>query len=436
MPDVTTELTTSYHNSAIEDMMGRPPGWLLRSGLSVVAISVVVALSLAALISYPERVEAPFVLQTKKVPLAVNAGAVNYVDTMLVGDEQKVSVGDTLLIFRSDGDWRTLRQLDRYLRKAATSTLSKLPAVPTHDYPVAIERVVGQLNAVIESYASYRSTNGTDSQLAALESEIEQAAALSSSLEEQVRLYDEELTYKDLNLKRARGMKADSLISSQEAESIEEQTLAAYRQREVLVASDAQNRLRINQAGQQILRLRLDHRERLAEFERLIRQQLRLLRAAADEYSLQYFIIAREAGTIDWMPEVREDALVGGGVPLGFLIPEWIRSVKVARLSLPTQGAGRVALGDEVVLELDAYPSREFGQIEGGLVAVDAVAIADEKQGFVRQATVALPDSLVTSYGMAVPFQYNLTGMARIITEERTLLQRLTDQVLNLSQNS
>jgi hypothetical protein len=123
-------------------------------------------------------------------------------------------------------------------------------------------------------------------------------------------------------------------------------------------------------------------------------------------------------------------------VPLGFLIPEWIRSVKVARLSLPTQGAGRVALGDEVVLELDAYPSREFGQIEGGLVAVDAVAIADEKQGFVRQATVALPDSLVTSYGMAVPFQYNLTGMARIITEERTLLQRLTDQVLNLSQNS
>jgi hypothetical protein len=46
-----------------------------------------------------------------------------------------------------------------------------------------------------------------------------------------------------------------------------------------------------------------------------------------------------------------------------------------------------------------------------------------------------MADSLVTTYGERLPFQYNLTGAARIITRDRTLLQRLFDQFLNLSKN-
>ena len=435
MPVDTTTPSVQYRDSAIQDMMGRPPGWLLRSGIGVVAVSVAVLLGLTALISYPERVEAPFVLQTETVPLAVNAGAANYVDAMPVADRAAVLPGDTLLVFRSDGDWRTVRTLHSYLDSADPQKLNAINIIPVQNYPSDVAAVVGQLNAIIHASRSYQSTNGVAAQIAALQREIGQAEALSGSLNRQVALYDRELGYKTLNVERARKMKADSLISRQEAESIEEQTLTAQRQREVLVAGDAQNKLRVNQLDQQILKLQLDHRERRADFERQVRQQLQLLRAALEGFSLQYFVIAQEAGVIDWMPEVREDALVGGSTPLGYLIPDQVSSKKVARLTLPPAGAGRIALGDRVILELDAYPSRQYGQVMGKLVAVDAVALPDENRQFGRQATVALADTLRTSYGTQVPFQYNLTGVARIITKERTLLQRLTDQLFNLTQN-
>ena len=335
MPDTATTPDAQFRDSAIQDMLGRPPGWLLRSGLSVIAVVVAVIVGLAAVIRYPERVEAPFVLQTETVPLAVNAGTGNYVEALLVGDRASVLPGDTLIVFRSDGDWRTVNQLHTYL--SAVSNVGQLDPVPLLNYPSRIAPPVGQLNTTLRAYASYRLTNGVAAQITALQREIDQAEALSGSLNRQVTLYDKELDYKNSNVERARALERDSLISTQEAEVIEEQTISAHRQREVLVAGDAQNQLRINQLDQQILKLQLDHRERRAEFERQLRQQLQLLQAAIDEFSLQYFVLAREAGTIDWLPEVREGAMVQAGTPLGFIIPRDASDRKVAPAAPPVR---------------------------------------------------------------------------------------------------
>ena len=431
MPETTLISDAQYRDSAIQDMLGRPPGWLLRSGLTVIALTVAVVLGLAAVIRYPERVEAPFVLQTETVPLAVHAGAGNYVEAILVEDRQPIAVGDTLMVFRSDGNWRTTRQLRAWLEEEDSDETS----ATDQNYPSVIAPVVSELQGIRKGRQSYLQTNGVTEQVAALEREVEEAGRLSGSLQRQVDLYDRELGYKRMNVERARTMEEQELISKQEAEAIEEQTIGALRQREVLVAGDVQNSLRVNQLRQQILQLELDHRERLAEFDRQWMLQRQALVATLDRFELDQFVIAREVGTIDWLPEVREGALVSSSVPLGFIIPKQGGSRKVARLQLPTDGEGRVALGDEVLLALDAYPSREFGQLTGEVLTIDPVAQLDAEQQYGRLATVLLPDSLVSSYGRPLSFQYNLTGTARIITEERTLLERLLDQFFNLSEN-
>lgn len=87
-------------------------------------------------------------------------------------------------------------------------------------------------------------------------------------------------------------------------------------------------------------------------------------------------------------------------------------------------------------MDLAAYPFREFGQLQGKVTDIDAVAVPDAQGMFRRTVTVALPDSLVTTYGRRINFQQNLTGTARIITQDRTLLERLFDQFLNLNNNS
>jgi hypothetical protein len=259
---------------------------------------------------------------------------------------------------------------------------------------------------------------------------------LSKSLGRQVALYEKELDYQQKQTDRMQSLEKDGIVSTQEAEQAASQTISARRQREVLVSSDIQNQLRVQQLRQQILQRKLIHREQMADFDRQVRTQLKLLRSALTEYRDRYFLIAREAGVLTWQPAVREEATVSPSEPLGFLRGNGDTQTMVARLQLPSLGMGKVTAGDRVILDFAAYPSREYGQVEGTLLSLDPIALPDQQGNYLRLATVALPDTLQTSYGKTLPFQYNLTGTARIITAERTLLARLLDQFLNLTKNT
>ena len=161
-----------------------------------------------------------------------------------------------------------------------------------------------------------------------------------------------------------------------------------------------------------------------------------MLRTALDEFRDRYVLIARESGTLSWQPSVRAQAMVGPAEPIGYLLPADGDDKVVARLQLPSLGQGKISLGDKVILDFSAYPSREYGQVEGKLTSLAPVALPDQNGQYLRLATVALPDTLLISYGKTLPFRYNLSGTARVITAERTLLQRLLDQFLNLTQNT
>lgn len=452
--------------------MGKPPGWLLHSGLMAIALVFLVGLGLTALIRYPEKVEAPFLLQTETIPLALHAGAMNAIDTVFAKNGAPVTAGDTLLVFRSEVDWRPVKALDHWLttveqelyirsQENKETTLQNLPSLqhlsslqylshfqhlqrlPSPEergrgrgFPAQIQTPITTLQTILQAQASYKKTNGLSAETAAYEREIADAHRLSKSLGRQVELYEKELGYQQKQADRMLGLGKDGIVSTQEVEQAAAQTVGARRQREVLVSSDIQNQLRVQQLRQQILQRRLAHREQLADFERQLLVQLKLLRTALDEFRDRYVLIARESGTLSWQPSVRAQAMVGPAEPIGYLLPADGDDKVVARLQLPSLGQGKISLGDKVILDFSAYPSREYGQVEGKLTSLAPVALPDQNGQYLRLATVALPDTLLTSYGKTLPFRYNLSGSARVITAERTLLQRLLDQFLNLTQNT
>lgn len=449
----TQPTTGQFRDTAIQDMMGNPPGWLLRSGLGSLAVVLLLLLGLAAVIPYPEKIDAPFVLQTQTVPLALHAGAMGVVEAMVAADGSTVSHGDTLLIFRSETDWRAVGRLDR-----AVSTLERkldataatgrngsvareiapvLAELPVSDrYLGSIQTPVTGLRTTLRALNSYRLNNGVNAEIGTYQREIADASRLSGSIGKQVDLYDQELGYQESQLERMTGLEADGIVSTQEAEDVAARTVGARRQREVLVSSDIQNQLRMQQLRQQITKLRNQHVERLAEFDRQLLSQLRQLRAALDAFRERYVLVARETGTINWLPDTRPQATVSSANPLGYLLPDAASQQLVARTELPAVAQGKVAPGNRVVLDFAAYPAREYGQVNGTLLKLDPVATLNAREEYVRRAEIALPESLTTSYGDQIPFQYNLTGSARFLVAKRTFLERLFDEILNLTKNT
>lgn len=89
-------------------------------------------------------------------------------------------------------------------------------------------------------------------------------------------------------------------------------------------------------------------------------------------------------------------------------------------LLLSINQSGKVREGQRVQINLDEYPRSEFGYLEGKIINIVPVKI----EGFYR-VYVKLDHGLVTNIQYSVPDQPKFSGKAEILTNNRSVLQRI-----------
>lgn len=92
---------------------------------------------------------------------------------------------------------------------------------------------------------------------------------------------------------------------------------------------------------------------------------------------------------------------------------------------IPAADAWRVKAGQQVMLRLTAYPSDTYGLLPGTVMA-DAVAETDSS--FLVE--VKLTQGMLSTAGKQIPRQPVLTGTAEIMTDDKSLLQRILGKAL------
>ncbi|HKK65202.1 MAG TPA: HlyD family secretion protein, partial [Clostridia bacterium] len=102
----------------------------------------------------------------------------------------------------------------------------------------------------------------------------------------------------------------------------------------------------------------------------------------------------------------------------------------LARGYLPVRNSGRVDTGMQVNMFLDAYPQQQFGALPGRLRRISL--LPEQERYFIE---ISLPQGMQTTYGQELPFSQELPATARIITEDRRLLSRLTARLRSLWEN-
>jgi HlyD family secretion protein len=102
--------------------------------------------------------------------------------------------------------------------------------------------------------------------------------------------------------------------------------------------------------------------------------------------------------------------------------------MKDARISgkiyLPLTGAGKVKVGQKVNIKLDNYPYMEFGMIQVKVGSISMIpTLINENRVYI--VGVEFPDRLKTNYGYDLIFTEEMQGVAEVITEDLSLLQRI-----------
>jgi HlyD family secretion protein len=209
-----------------------------------------------------------------------------------------------------------------------------------------------------------------------------------------------------------------------EFEKSQSQWLTKRRELEALRSGTSQYNLRVQQMQAQILDLQQvqsdGKSQKLLDFQAEVEKLVGEITIWKQTYLMEAPVGGEIALTKAWSEQMQ----VEEGTEVLTIVPKDGAGSMVAKAVLTGNRSGKVKDQMPVNIRLDGYPYQEFGVLNG---TVQRIAPVPSEQGY--EVEIALPADLVTSYGKLIPFRQEMQGTARIITEKRSLLQRVLDKV-------
>lgn len=149
------------------------------------------------------------------------------------------------------------------------------------------------------------------------------------------------------------------------------------------------------------------------------------------EASRGYTLTAPIAGVVTAVT-ARTGQPAQANTPLMTIVPT--RARFIAQLYVPTQAAGFLSVGQEVRLQVDAFPYERFGSVPATIKEISSAAInrtsANGQSGPVYLVIAAIKNPRVYAFRRFYRLQPDMTLTARIITERRSLAEWLFEPIL------
>ncbi|MBI5916426.1 MAG: HlyD family efflux transporter periplasmic adaptor subunit [Bacteroidetes bacterium] len=410
----------------LEALIGSPPGWSLRWGLTVLLLAVVGLLVIGWWVRYPDVVEARAVLTTQNPPIRLAAGASAKINVLKVANGQPVQAGDLLAVLDNPARLEDVQQLDVFLRKMAENSgdigSAQLPETlqlgSLQGAFATFSQRFQDLQYFLQQDINYLKTSNLRSQI----TEIEH---INQSLQRQEKIMVEEVALARRNMERDSTLLVRNSVSRLEFEQSQSAYLARRRELEALRSGTSQNQLRVREIQGRILDLQQlrsdDESDKLTAF----RADLQRLQGELEVWKKTWLLTAPIGGEVALTQAWSEQQFVKEGEEVLTIVPQEASGRIVAKAVLSNASAGKVRPEMPAHLRLDGFPYQEFGVLNG---RVGRIASVPGEQGY--ELEILLPEKLVTSYGRPVDFRQEMQATARIVTEERSLLQRIFEKIL------
>ena len=411
----------------VQDLLAREPAWFLRWSLTIMAVLLAVLLYGSWLIRTPDLVPAPFTLTTVNAPKAAPARRAGRLVRLLVREGAQVPAGTPLAYLESTARHEQVLALGRALRQAwALASADQLEQVAR--LPLASFHQLGELQAAYQPFAlahlqlrTYLTQGFFARRRALLRQEAGDLRALARNLQQQQATQGHELALAQAEYQVQQQLAQQKVIPQLELRREESKLLARqlpYQQAEATRIANT-----TAQRGKQQELLELDRA--MAEQRQQFMQAISTLQSATEAWERQYVVLAPGAGRVYFPLPLQENQQVAAGQDLFYVAPG--HTAYLGQLRIPQQNAGKVRVGQPVLIRFNGYPYQEFGLVRG---TVKSVAEVPLQEGFV--AEVRLPNNLITTRGQKLTYKLGMTASAEIITRDRRLLERIFSPLANL----
>lgn len=424
--DMLDEL--ELRSESVQDILTRPPHWMLRWGNVLIFVSLLLILLMSYLIKYPEFISAPIVVTSQNPPEKIEARLNSKIEKIWVHDRQNVKKGELLMVLQSAANYKDVLSLKKMMDTTTPNNLYDYPLSLTNQYRL------GELQTDYNAFAKAlkdqqlfsRLQPYSPEKLAASQS-ISELMNRMLTLKEQLSLEKAKFDISKKDFQRSQSLFDQGVISKMELDNDKIKLLQAEQNLKNLNLSVSQIQESVNNLKKTKSGVNISAEKDKINYETLAVQQFEQLRKSLIQWEQSYLIISSIEGRVSYQQFWGENQFIKAGDAIVSIIPENKMAV-VGRMMVPAINSGKIAEGQKVLIKLDNYRYQEYGMVEG--IVKNVSLTPDEKGNYYVE--IVLPKGLKTSYNKSLPFDKELKGNADIVTQDLRLLERFFYQLRKL----
>ena len=418
---------------AIQNIFGKPPGWLVNWGITAAFLFLIVCLGIAAFVKYPDKLVMPAKLFTENPPVELISKVNAEIDSIYIKDKSPAKQGDVLLKFRSTVDEYDLDVLRSFF--ARISSIDYIPEFLNVDVPKGLNLGIMSTSytSMVQQYEEFQlflRQSAVFTKIKALGNEIEQIKQLNQSLTKQEGFYEKDVALTEKDFGRHTALREQGVIADVEKEKAESKILNEKRNLEAFKSQKLNNEVRIEQLKSQIADLTGDRSSGVSTRIFTIHQIKEKIINEIKEWEELHILKAPFDADISYTKYLSKNQFVKAGDIILTCVPHHTGNSYIAQGKLPLKAAGTIQVGQNAILELESYPSTQYGVVQAKVA--DFSAIPNEDSYLVG---LTLPSPFITTYKKEIPQNQNLTANVTIQTKEYSLLERLFQNVMDVVVN-
>ncbi len=422
MPTRADEI--ELYSDEVQDILGKPPKWLVRYGTTIIFLVIAALLLLSGYVRYPDIVAAPIMITTPDAPAPVVSRSSGKISKLFVNDGDSVSENAIVGIIENAAN-----ETDVFKVETLLSNLSELTPSNVLSFQPEKNLTLGDLQPAYsnfsELFGNYKMNLASSydyKRVQQLKNQIKNIEALSLELKNQQKTLNEESKITKKILDRQKQLLSEGAVAQQDVDNIEIVYLQKQRNRERSDVEIMNNQLTINDLKQQI-----NLTEKNINFNTTtnfisLRESMKQLQAQVNKWRQSFIMTAPISGIVALHHLVEERQYVEQQFEIATIVPPY--DSIIGKIALQMQGSGKVQEGQKVLIKLDGFPYQEYGFVRGYIT---------KKAGIPRDEAyivdVSLPEGLVTNREEKLRFEQRIQGIAEIITDNKSLLVRVFDQI-------
>ncbi len=419
---------------AVQEILGRPPRWIIRWGITVILIIVGGIVVGSCFFKYPDVVPATIEVTTENLPSQLVARATGKLDTLFVFDNETIEKDKYLAVIENTAcfsDVLTLKETLANFDVKEANLFTSHASLLTNNYKLGeLQNTYYSFTKAYEDYQYFIKADYYNQKINALKKQIALQQKLGQRSGKQSKITQEQLQAQERLFAIDSNLYAKKSITLIEYENAKNSLLQMRQSYETSLSSLDNAQLTIAQLEQNIFDLEQQAEEKKQGLLLALSGAYEALQSQINQWELQYVFISPLNGKVSMSKPWQKSQHINAGEALLSIVPNETTHI-TGKIMLPAQGAGKVRKGQSVNVKFDGFPYMEFGMVKGVVKNISLVPITNDKGKF-TMVEVDFPDNLKTNYGKTLDFSQEMSGSAEIITEDLRLIERFLNPIKSL----